>query len=338
MQKIAKPTFCKAWALLFAVLTLSSRLLACCVVGVNTYPVMAGQNILIIWDEKNKTEHFIRQASFDAKRGDSVGFIAPTPSVPSLGESKADVFEKIQKITQEEAVRRADRQISIGCGASMSGVEVIQTVRVAGYVATTVKADSSADLIKWSKENNYLIGKSIRNWLDFYLQEGWCLTLFKVDQSESGQQLATGVVRMSFKTEQPFSPFYVPDVNYGPFSSQAVSLISDAFYTTEAHGDASLTMNLTSAEWQNILASISIPDIEIKNPKLSLWSFSDFGSDSRGDVYFRKDLNARNVPRWIPSAGVQICIVLFFLYLGPRLLLRVLIPKIKDYMLKRRSV
>src|SRR5690606_17827925 len=46
---------------------------------------------VIVWDEQTHTEHFIRRATFDDIKGNSVGFIVPTPDVPELAEAEADV-------------------------------------------------------------------------------------------------------------------------------------------------------------------------------------------------------------------------------------------------------
>ena len=51
--------------------------------------VNADQTVILIWDAANKTQHFIRRASFKSA-GDDFGFLIPSPSQPDLDESGDD--------------------------------------------------------------------------------------------------------------------------------------------------------------------------------------------------------------------------------------------------------
>src|SRR5262249_60607618 len=77
--------------------------------------VNADQTVIILWDAANRTEHFIRKASFQSE-ADDFGFIVPSPSQPELEESGSDAFPYLQKLTEPE-VRRRLRPPSFGCSA-----------------------------------------------------------------------------------------------------------------------------------------------------------------------------------------------------------------------------
>ena len=53
----------------------------------------------------------------------------------------------------------------------------------------------------------------VQQWTDYYIRKKWMLTAFKVSsQNGTGE---TGSVRMSFETDVPFNPYYVPKENIG---------------------------------------------------------------------------------------------------------------------------
>src|SRR5689334_13646124 len=92
-----------AWKL--AVVFLSASILsiahsgACCAVTHrNGAVVNADQTVIMVWDPEEKTQHFIRQASFKSDAED-VGFIVPTPSRPRLEESGDAAFSTLRTIT-----------------------------------------------------------------------------------------------------------------------------------------------------------------------------------------------------------------------------------------------
>ena len=86
------------WALLLSLLSQPAS--ACAVVPRPGYEArIAGEEAVIIWDEANRVEHFIRRASFETS-GPSLGFLVPTPSAPQLAEASDELFG--------ELVRRID--------------------------------------------------------------------------------------------------------------------------------------------------------------------------------------------------------------------------------------
>lgn len=208
-----------------ALLAVSSSALPCCSVGPYGMPVVFnGQTNLVVWDSKNKTEHFVRSANFDSKAKD-IGFIAPTPSKPDIAEAQSDVFSFL-------ASKKPGDPLAIGCSAGpkdstskglamAAPVEVIQQVDVAGYRATTVFATDAKALKDWLTENKYVSGPEIEEWSKLYIKRGWFLTAFKVlGPKQVGREvlpfnspLGTGTIRMSFKTDRPFNPYYVPAQN-----------------------------------------------------------------------------------------------------------------------------
>src|SRR6516165_8241841 len=72
---------------------------ACCPAPPSGKPVVnADQTVILIWDAASKTQHFIRQASFQSE-ADDFGFLVPTPSQPVLDESGNEAFPYLRKLT-----------------------------------------------------------------------------------------------------------------------------------------------------------------------------------------------------------------------------------------------
>jgi len=182
---------------------------SCCAVTLSGNVVeFVGQVNVIIWDPATKTEHFIRNASFKTKAGD-LGFIAPTPTRPELGEADKAIFRFLAKRSTLFDGPAAGGGLKTG--GSPASITVVQVKDVAGFRATTILATSSSDLAAWMKENKYATSPDIEKWTEFYVKKGWFLTLFKVLNEQGTAE--TGPVRMSFKTDKPFNPYLVPSVN-----------------------------------------------------------------------------------------------------------------------------
>jgi len=168
------------------------------------------EGALIVWDEKTKTEHFIRRANFRST-GYDFGFLVPTPNRPELDVANDDLFSELASITvpkveHREVVREVEKEFAFGCsrknetfahvGAAMpegksaapGGVEVLEQKRVGDYDATVLafrKGDGdtpergAAELEKWLVTHGYESPPAVKQWLAKYVQDGWCSTAFK---------------------------------------------------------------------------------------------------------------------------------------------------------------
>lgn len=175
------------------------------------------QTNLIVWNPETKTEHFIRNAAFKSS-AESMAFIAPTPTVPEMKAVDPGVFGKMEAFmwhaehppgpAPAQKPQAADGLIT---SAGPPAVQVVQEVEVAGYHAATLKADDSAALSQWLQDNDYPYSPVLQDWSKPYIQKGWFLTAFKV--IAKGGAAETGVVRLSFQTDRPFNPYWVPAAN-----------------------------------------------------------------------------------------------------------------------------
>ncbi|MBY0457652.1 MAG: DUF2330 domain-containing protein, partial [Gemmataceae bacterium] len=197
---------------------------------------VASESAVIVWDEKAKTEHFIRRATFQpvASVGGPVvvkdfGFLVPTPSIPALGEVPDAAFDDLAKLTEPKTVYEKRSSGGGGCalGCGMMGaksqapaefgerhaVQIVAEKHVAGYDAKVIKADDADALTAWLKDHGYETRPALAGWLQPYLDKKWVVTAFKIGREPSQQAngpIGSTAVRMSFTTDKPFYPYREP--------------------------------------------------------------------------------------------------------------------------------
>ncbi len=177
---------------------------------------IAAESALIVWDEKTKTQHFIRRASFQTQVP-YFGFLVPTPTEPKLYETPDEAFQHLEDWTKrelkhEKAYVWLPSLFMLGAAKQAADtVEVVGKYRIAGGKAVVLKASDAEALRKWLDEHGYDARPQLRSWLDVYVRKGWFITAFqfaRTDQKET--TVAPKAVRMSFRTEQPFFPYREP--------------------------------------------------------------------------------------------------------------------------------
>jgi hypothetical protein len=185
---------------------------ACC--GVARSPVdFGGQQNIIVWDADSKTQHFVRVASFKSKTPD-MGFLAPTPSVPELKEIDPKVYDHLHGLLP---TRDPDRALTMSAGDAKGEpvrggpVEIVQVTNVGNFVATTFKATDATALDDYLKKYGFTITAPQAAWVKKYVDQKWFITAFQVVVKDGSAR--TNPIRMTFKTDEPFNPYYVPSDN-----------------------------------------------------------------------------------------------------------------------------
>src|SRR5262249_45441070 len=148
-----KHTACSILALVMSVW--ASGLMACSIAPPPNKPVaMASETAVIVWDEKSRTQHFIRTASFSTA-AEHFGFMVPTPNRPELKEAADDAFVELARITAPKVVekpRPSSGGCAIGCGLSekapgeKDSVQVLERSNVSGFDYAILKASDAGEL------------------------------------------------------------------------------------------------------------------------------------------------------------------------------------------------
>ncbi len=251
--------------ILIAFLCLQSIAFGCAVINpalITARSFIDGESAVILWDSQTHTEHFIRQAGFSTS-ATQLGFLVPVPSVPELAEADPKIFEMAVQVsgprhipairylhTFPAAIASLAPLVVIALGSHVTSVfsvinsqlmvaqessaTVVATQDVAGYHATVLEADRVDQIEQWCKDNKFAWQPADAKWLDPYVRKHWKITAFQLINTTPGEGFESRLVRMSFKTDQPFYPYSEPEVpaesapSYRDFQ---VSILSDTFIT-----------------------------------------------------------------------------------------------------------
>ena len=274
---------------------------ACCGASPSGQPVTFGdQSNIIVWNAATKTEHFVRNAFFDTKAKD-FGFIAATPTLPELSEANEHVYDLLASFEPH----------GIGCGAGAANndapasaeagaVDVLQQVDVGKYQATSVKSDDPAAMSAYLKQNGYASRPDLDEWVRFYTAKKWIFTAFKVRKLEN-TEAQTGVIRMSFKTDEPFNPYYVPSGNSGPGGTLKIYFIAEgSYYATVGHSakwnPAAWNAPLSENAANQLMDSLKLKPSDVpKNLMVTFFQRANWLEGAKEDLYFQRDSGYGNV-------------------------------------------
>lgn len=191
---------------------------ACAMFGKNARPriQLDFEEGLVVWDESNRMEHFIRSASFLGV-DDDFGFVVPTPNRPALTEVDEAVFTTLAEIytRREPVLRGAARGLDSLDGrqpqaANARPVTVVEVAHVAGMDATVLRASDAGALATWLSAHGLVMPPGSEEWLAPYVRDGWHLTAFQYRRDANNPRLISRAVRMSFRANHPYFPYSEP--------------------------------------------------------------------------------------------------------------------------------
>ena len=301
----------------------SSPMPACCPAPpLGRSVVNADQTVVILWDATNRTEHFIRKASFQSE-ADDFGFLVPCPSQPELEESGHEAFPYLLKLTEPEVKKRL-RPISMGCstlgvgtgsvpgGVNRETVKVLQEKEVAGFNAVVLETKSTGALIAWLQEHGYAFSPEVEAWAKPYVEGGWKFTALKIAKNRlsAEQAVSAAALRISFKTERPLFPYREPDPKVFAEALGAKQRLLRIYFLAEARYRGELTKEvpwtgqvawadkLTPEARKQLLQLLKLP----ANTGPVTWWLTEFEDGwpyqaAPADVYFSRDQNQKSLHR-----------------------------------------
>jgi hypothetical protein len=204
----------------------------------------ASEEAVIIYDQANRMEHFIRTASFMSSSAE-FGFLVPTPSKPEIAEADPAIYSDLANLTKPKVeIRKVSKSnFGIGCGmpqstfanvgsdlsgratpAAKNGVHVVEQKRVGNLIVNVLQAETPQALRDWLGKNGYDDRPELTEWLKPYTTMKWYISAFKMAADVAGPAVTTGklneptrtvaltgtTVRMSFQTDRPFYPYREP--------------------------------------------------------------------------------------------------------------------------------
>lgn len=294
--------------------------------------VVTDESAVIVWDANKKREHFIRGATFKGAVRD-IGFLVPTPSTPELNEASRDAFDILKKALEPKVEHRTKyefrwalvqgepgsdsddaRATAAARPAGTTGIEVLQTQSVAGYDATTLKANDAATLNRWLNKNGYVSKADSREWLAPYTEHGWVITAFKIRKQDKNQkQFASSLVRMSFNAEKPFFPYREPSGQREGISKTtprslriffisdqrmagALGVMAKRAWPGQVKWSDDLANHLNESQRRQLFKDLAMKPEQFPSP-LRMTSFEDFSSPRPGfeDVYFEPSFQQETI-------------------------------------------
>jgi hypothetical protein len=236
---------------------------ACCPAPPSGKPVVnADQTVVLVWDAANKTEHFIRRATFKSD-ADDFGFLIPSPAQPELAESGDDAFPLFAKLTAPKEIHKArPTEGCNGCVRSKSAaiaasapesVKVLEEKTVAGFHAVVLEASSAKALVGWLEEHGYAFSPEVEAWAKPYVEGGWKITALRVAKdgaAKDSRGVAAAALRMSFKTDRPLFPYREPDTAKAASALATNDRLLRIFFV----GDGRYQGELTGGTWTGNVA------------------------------------------------------------------------------------
>lgn len=311
----------------------STQAFSCATVDETPHPektiAITDESAVILWDAAKKREHFIRTARFKGD-GKDVGFIVPSPTVPELAGADQAAFEVLNTATAPRVVKKteynfrwsllfekaplgagedsADREMTKSAepeAKSAPEVQVLQTRKVAGYDATTIKADDPKALDKWLHKKGYAPRADLADWLKPYVREGWVVTAFKITKGNRDEDtFDSSLVRMSFDTPKPFYPYREPAGQRGDVAKRTPRSLRVYFLGNErmaaAIGDATKRAWPGEAKWSDNLDNhlnvhehnrlaklLALPEKQVpRNLRMTSYEDRSYPRPGFDDLYF----------------------------------------------------
>lgn len=205
------------------------------------------EKTLIVWNDKEKTEDFIRSPQIETNNND-VGFIVPVPSVPEVTEVDDQIFSKLDQLIEErrptqirffrESSRSKSKQLggidqsfNAAMPGTRGGVDVVKEFNLSKYEVKVLKAHDLEALKKWLKNNNYNYREAFDAWLKNYLDSEYFLTVFKFKKETASEGLKAQAISIKFKADAPFYPYRdSSDMLVSPDRNLKLYFLSDKAY------------------------------------------------------------------------------------------------------------
>jgi hypothetical protein len=218
--------------------------------GAQNAVAVANETALIVWDEKGKTEHFVRRAQFRGTAAD-FGLLVPTPNRPELAVATDAPFRELDRLTAARVgsrlvIREVEREwdFDLSCGAdkpvrftketaeaaagptagAAGGVEVLDQKTVGDYDAAVLTfrkgdfdapGDGALELARWLAKHGYQSPPGVEKWLRRYVDDQWYVTAFRIAAAAAPpagrRDVQPRPVRMSFKADRPVYPYSEPE-------------------------------------------------------------------------------------------------------------------------------
>ncbi len=185
-------------------------------------PSLSYEQTLIVFDDKKKHQHFIREVAFNTS-DEAFGFVVPTPARPQVDAVKKSPFGDLRlKFPFRRVVGVFGKGgLGFGSGAARGGggVKVLEKKRVGSFTAYVLAADDEKALASWLKKHQLVSTPEADVWLKHYVDMKFFYVAMRYNPPKGAAKKRSPVkaetMRISFDTPVPYYPYFEPDVPKG---------------------------------------------------------------------------------------------------------------------------
>ena len=228
----------------------------------NQTPVnQTGEHILFAQDGDTVEAHVLIQYQGDAE---SFSWVVPTPSLPVIEMSSAQIFSRL---TQNTGIRfQLNWDYTNGCYPAMAeaddgatagggppnadpGVTVINQSSVGPYDTATIQATAVEPMLEWLNANGYVIPDETGALLDPYVQMGDSMyfVAFKLQKDKSVGDLRPVLLR--YQDDQPMVPIQLTAIASAPDLGVTVNILGPSRAVPENY--LHVLLNEARIDWLN---------------------------------------------------------------------------------------
>lgn len=181
-------------------------------------PYLSEEQVLIVWNEQTKIEHFVREVRFE-KANQTFGFIVPTPTKPEIAKVEKSPFPDLDRDAPYPTFsglglggfgHGGGGGTGMGYGGG-SAVEVKDVKRIGRFKAFTLAAHDATGFRKWLDDNGFATTPELDKWSGHYIDLGFHFVAFRYDaKKDEAPGMTSETVRISFESELPYYPYFEP--------------------------------------------------------------------------------------------------------------------------------
>lgn len=190
-------------------------------------PSLSYEQTLIVYDEQQSLEHFVREVVFD-KGKRAFGFVVPTPGRPEVFPVRKSPFPELtERFPLFPPQRGGLMAAGAGFGSGKGGggaVEVLETKRVGSFKAFVLAARDPGAFANWLAQQGFASTPESDRWLAHYVALGFYFVAMRYEppapppasqlKAESAAPSAE-TIRISFPTPLAFYPYLEPEAAVG---------------------------------------------------------------------------------------------------------------------------
>jgi hypothetical protein len=187
-------------------------------------PSLALEQALLIYDQKSRREHFVREVAF-RRATEPFGFVVPTPGRPDVAAIQKSPFRDLRQTfgfgsPVVPGSRGGDvRAGTTGGGAASAGVTLLDVKNVGSFTAFVLAATDENALSSWLAQQRFVRSPETSDWLSRYVRLGFYFVAMRYEPKPEapGTKLSepgaakSETMRISFDSPLPYYPYFEPD-------------------------------------------------------------------------------------------------------------------------------